>query len=97
MRREQRKKDKVKEYRIGEYDATVRFYESSYCLATVYLKIGPVVISGMAIRKNKDGDVFIGWPARKREDGTYKNMVYTVDSNLSERIIDAYYAWEDER
>ena len=50
MRREKRKKDKVKEYHIGGYDASVRFYESQYFPAMVYLKIGPLVISGMSIR-----------------------------------------------
>lgn len=97
MRREKRKKDKVKEYHIGEYDASVRFYESQYFPAMVYLKIGPVVISGLSIRENKDGDIFVSWPARKLQDGTYKNTVYTVDRDLSDRILDAYCIWEDEK
>lgn len=96
MRREKRK-DKVKEYHIGEYDASVRFYESQYCPAMVYLKIGPVAISGLSIRENKDGDIFVSWPARKLEDGTYKNTVYTVDTGLNEAILDAYSIWEDEK
>lgn len=97
MRRERRKNDKVKEYRIDKYDVTVRFYESPYCLAMVYLKIGPVVISGMAIRENRDGDIFVAWPARKMEDGKYKNTVYTVDKDLNDMILDAYNVWDDER
>lgn len=97
MGREKRKKDKVKEYHIGEYDASVRFYESTYCPARVYLKIGPVVISGMSIRKNRDGDIFVSWPARELEDGTYKNTVYTVDTDLNKGILDAYSVWEDEK
>lgn len=97
MRREKRKEDKVKEYHIGEYDASVRFYESQYFPAMVYLKIGPVVISGLSIRENKDGDVFVSWPARKLQDGTYINMAYTVDRDLSDGILDAYYIWEDEK
>ena len=97
MRREKRKKDKVKEYHIGGYDASVRFYESQYFPAMVYLKIGPLVISGMSIRKNRDGDIFVSWPARKLEDGTYKNTVYTVDRDLTEGILDAYSIWEDEK
>lgn len=96
MRREKRK-DKVKEYHIGEYDASVRFYESPYCPAMVYLKIGPVVISGLSIRENKDGDIFVSWPARKLEDGTYKNTVYTLDTDLNGGILDAYSIWEDEK
>lgn len=97
MGREKRKKDKVKEYHIGEYDASVRFYESPYCLAMVYLKIGPVVISGMAIRENRDGDIFVAWPARQTVDGKYKNTVYTVDKDLNDMILDAYNVWDDER
>lgn len=97
MRREKRKKDKVKEYHIGEYDASVRFYESPYCPAMVYLKIGPVVISGLSIRENKDGDIFVSWPARKLEDGTYKNTVYTLDTDLNGGILGAYSVWEDEK
>lgn len=97
MGREKRKKDKVKEYHIGEYDASVRFYESPYCLAMVYLKIGPVVISGMCIRENRDGDIFVAWPARQTVDGKYKNTVYTVDKDLNDMILDAYNVWDDER
>lgn len=97
MGREKRKKDKVKEYHIGEYDASVRFYESQYFPATVYLKIGSVDVSGMSIRENKDEDIFVSWPARKLQDGTYKNTVYTVDRDLSDRILDAYRIWEDEK
>lgn len=97
MGREKRKKDKVKEYHIGEYDASVRFYESPYCPAMVYLKIGPVVISGLSIRENKDGYLFVSWPARKLEDGTYKNTAYTVDTDLNDMILEAYDVWVDER
>lgn len=97
MRRERKKNDKVKEYHIGEYEATVRFYESPYCLARAYLKIGTIVISGLSIRENKDGDIFVSWPARKMEDGTYKNTVYTVDMGLNDMILDAYEVWDDER
>lgn len=97
MRRERRKNDKVKEYRIDKYDVTVRFYESQYFPAMVYLKIGPVVISGLSIRENKDGDIFVSWPARKLQDGTYKNTAYTVDKDLNDMILDAYDVWVDER
>lgn len=95
--REDRKKDRVKEYDIDEYEATVRFYESPHFPAMVYLKIGPVVISGMSIRENRDGYLFVSWPARKLADGTYKNTAYTVDTDLNDMILEAYDVWIDER
>lgn len=97
MRRERKKNDKVKEYNIDDYEATVRFYESPRFLAMVYLKIGPVVISGMSIRESKDGYIFVSWPARKTADGNYKNTVYTVDTDLNDMILEAYDVWDGER
>lgn len=97
MRRQREKRDNVKEYHIDEYEATVRFYESPHFPAMVYLKIGPVVISGMSIRENRDGHLFVSWPARKLADGTYKNTSYTVDTDLNDMILEAYDVWVDER
>lgn len=97
MGREKRKKDKVKEYHIEEYEASVRFYESKYCPAVVYLKIGTVVVSGMTIRENKDGYLFVAWPSIKMKDGKYKNTVYTLDKDLNDMILEAYDEWADER
>lgn len=55
------------------------------------------MISGLSIRENKDGDIFVSWPARKLQDGTYKNTVYTVDTGLNDMILEAYNVWDDER
>ena len=96
-RKKERKKDRVKEYDIDEYEATVRFYESPHFPAMVYLKIGPVVISGMSIRENRDGYLFVSWPAIKLANGKYKNTAYTVDTDLNDMILEAYDVWVDER
>lgn len=47
---------------------------------------GDFVVCGIRVLKNKEGDLFVGFPSRKNQKGEYKDICFPMTSNLREDI-----------
>ena len=47
---------------------------------------GDFVVSGIRVLKNKEGDLFVGFPNRRNQKGEYKDICFPMTSTLRENI-----------
>jgi hypothetical protein len=70
----------------GEWDTP------SGLLGWARLQVGPLTLSGLAIRRNLQGDTVVTYPARKDRGGALHREVSVLDADLDSRIRSAVIA-----
>lgn len=63
------------------------------CLAYGSITLdGDFVVCGIRVLKNKDGQLFVGYPSRQNQKGEYKDICFPMASSLREDIAIAVLA-----
>lgn len=88
MAKKENKKPEYVEREAGD-DITVRMYDpgkqkSARASLTLELAAGKMVIYGNAV--NSKNGWFFSYPQYKAKDGSYKNLVFSLDKEINEAI-----------
>jgi hypothetical protein len=60
--------------------------ESDGLLAWATVKVGPLLLAGLAVRRRTDGEITVTFPARRDQRGTLHRQVTVLDPALDRLI-----------